>query len=193
MRDTKNHRLQSTTTQLCKYHHPPAIFMCDDSADHRRTMVFRHDDSTGHHNSNVGPFRHNDSAGRSHRGKGIQLTRESGSISHRPEQFNTKEYPKADIKAAKSSLIRTSTTSNTSTDYAGRNSNSLLKSTKGQKNHRTTIVKMLETATTSCSFNLSNQVSKLVSIERPRGDELSATNGNRVRMNSTNRGFSRRR
>ncbi|KZV35349.1 plasminogen activator inhibitor 1 RNA-binding protein-like [Dorcoceras hygrometricum] len=34
-------------------------------------VVFRHDDSAGHHNSNVRPFRHEDSAGRSQRTKGF--------------------------------------------------------------------------------------------------------------------------
>ncbi|KZV49955.1 poly(A)-specific ribonuclease PARN [Dorcoceras hygrometricum] len=49
-------------------------------------------------------------------------------------------------------------------------------SSKEQKNHWTTIVKMLEPATPSCSLNSSIQVSKLVSIESPKEDELSATN-----------------
>ncbi|KZV43037.1 hypothetical protein F511_21433 [Dorcoceras hygrometricum] len=40
--------------------------LCDDSADHHKAVVFRHDDSADHHIKNsVGPFRHDDSAGRS--------------------------------------------------------------------------------------------------------------------------------
>ncbi|KZV47535.1 hypothetical protein F511_29564 [Dorcoceras hygrometricum] len=44
---------------------------CDDSADHHKgSVVFRHNDSAGHHininiNINIGPFKHYDSAGRS--------------------------------------------------------------------------------------------------------------------------------
>ncbi|KZV22639.1 hypothetical protein F511_13098 [Dorcoceras hygrometricum] len=61
------------------------------------------------------------------------------------------------------------------------------KAVKGQKNHWTTITKLSNSTTTSRSFNSSIQVSKLVSIERPRGYELSATNlapnddGNRLK------------
>ncbi|KZV32724.1 hypothetical protein F511_16401 [Dorcoceras hygrometricum] len=81
MRVTKNHRY-------------------DDSADHYRVVVFRHDDSAGHHNSNVGPFRHGDSARRS------QRTKESSSQGNQAHS--------------------------TSTDHAGRESNSRPKSSTHQ-------------------------------------------------------------
>ncbi|KZV46070.1 hypothetical protein F511_29840 [Dorcoceras hygrometricum] len=47
---------------------------------------------------------------------------------------------------------------------------------KERKNLGTTIAKLSNSATTSRSFNSSIQVSKLVSIESPKEDELSATN-----------------
>ncbi|KZV31212.1 putative beta-1,3-galactosyltransferase 16 [Dorcoceras hygrometricum] len=52
----------------------------------------------------------------------------------------------------------------------------MLKAAKGQKKHWTTIAKLSNSATTSCSFNLSIQIYKLVSVESPKEDELSATN-----------------
>ncbi|KZV27774.1 acetyl-CoA carboxylase 2 [Dorcoceras hygrometricum] len=60
---------KSTTPQLCRSHHHPASFRCDDSVDHHRAVVFRRDDSASHHNSKVGPFRNDGSVGRSQRTK----------------------------------------------------------------------------------------------------------------------------
>ncbi|KZV25265.1 hypothetical protein F511_39055 [Dorcoceras hygrometricum] len=54
--------------------------------------------------------------------------------------------------------------------------NHLPKAAQERKNHRTTIAKISNSATTSCSLNSSIQVSKLVSIERSKEDELSDTN-----------------
>ncbi|KZV06790.1 hypothetical protein F511_45727 [Dorcoceras hygrometricum] len=52
----------------------------DDSVDHHKAVVFRHNDSAGRgiqaqpHQNSVGPFRHDDSAGRLQRA--IQLSKE---------------------------------------------------------------------------------------------------------------------
>ncbi|KZV20977.1 beta-glucosidase 18-like [Dorcoceras hygrometricum] len=60
----------STTTQLCRSHQSSSS--CDLhvrrlSRPSQGSVVFRHNDSAGHHiQKNVGPFRHDDSAGRSH-------------------------------------------------------------------------------------------------------------------------------
>ncbi|KZV29449.1 hypothetical protein F511_29293 [Dorcoceras hygrometricum] len=164
---------------------------CKESADHHREVVFSHDDSAGHHNINVGPFRHDDSTGRSQRAK------EFRSQENQTTTNSTREtYPKADIKAAKSSSIRTSNLNSTTTDHAGRSSNfllkyathQLLKSSNGKclqaqiqklKQIGRTIdqnfAKILEPATTLRSLNMPIQSSKFVSIKRSTGDELSAT------------------
>ncbi|KZV34122.1 hypothetical protein F511_12817 [Dorcoceras hygrometricum] len=52
--------------------------------------------------------------------------------------------------------------------------NHLLKAAQERKNHWSTIEKISNSATTSCTLNSSTQVSKLVSIERSKEDELSA-------------------
>ncbi|KZV41469.1 mechanosensitive ion channel protein 6-like [Dorcoceras hygrometricum] len=107
---------------------------CDDSSDHHRAVVFRHDDSASHHNSDVGPFRQDDSIGRSQRAKGFssqgnhaQYIRTNNQNTDHNNSTREK-YPKADMKAAKSSSICTSNLNSTSTDHAGRNFNSLLRS-----------------------------------------------------------------
>ncbi|KZV52359.1 glutamate receptor 2.7 [Dorcoceras hygrometricum] len=53
--------------------------------------------------------------------------------------------------------------------------NHLLKAAQERKNHWTTIAKISNSATISRSLNSSIQVSKLVSVENPKEDELSAT------------------
>ncbi|KZV40712.1 hypothetical protein F511_32550 [Dorcoceras hygrometricum] len=54
--------------------------------------------------------------------------------------------------------------------------NHLPKAAQERKNHWTTIARISNSATTSRSLNTPIQVSKLVSIESPKEDELSATN-----------------
>ncbi|KZV25228.1 hypothetical protein F511_27566 [Dorcoceras hygrometricum] len=139
------------------------------------SVVFRHDDSAGHHiKNNIGPFRRDDSACRSQCAKEFSSQRKLGSIwAQQPAQV----YCPRNF----------STNSTEATNCSNPN---LLKNrrTTSQQSRRHT-----NTTTASCSSIPATPVSKLVSIESPREYELSATNlspnGGVKRRQSTEIGF----
>ncbi|KZV40212.1 hypothetical protein F511_27598 [Dorcoceras hygrometricum] len=122
----------------------------NDSADHHRIVVFRHDDSAGHHiNIHVGPFRHDGSASRSLRVK--EFSSQEDQAQYLPQLYRALSSSKSKLRSVR---------------------NHLPKAAQERKNHWTTIAKISNSATTSRSLNSSIQVSKVVSIESPKEYEL---------------------
>ncbi|KZV47361.1 hypothetical protein F511_35632 [Dorcoceras hygrometricum] len=168
----------STTTQLCRSHQSSSS--CDLqvrrlSRPSQGIMVFRHDDSAGHHIKNsVGPFRHDESSDRSQRAKECSSQRNQA-------QYSTTQLSK------KLKMER----------------NHLPKAAKEHKNYDSTIAEIHEhcnnfvlpkygdsTLQTSINRTLQRRRSQRYQSCSKRQRKTTAIDGIRVRMNSTNRGLS---
>ncbi|KZV52586.1 hypothetical protein F511_26347 [Dorcoceras hygrometricum] len=76
MHEDTNESMVSKAQQRSCAESDPVIFRYDRSSAHQSLMVFRCDNTVGHHiNISVGPFRHDGSAGRSQRTKGNSVHR----------------------------------------------------------------------------------------------------------------------
>ncbi|KZV32108.1 hypothetical protein F511_33230 [Dorcoceras hygrometricum] len=165
------------------------------------TVVFRRNDSAGHHiNINVGPFRRDDLAGRSQRVKGFSFQKHYSAlerslkregIAYQKLLKNRRTTGSQSIRPTNSNLNsnslvlkpRSSLSYLNSTEHYSALERSLKREgiayQKLLKNRRTTgsqSIRPTNTATTSGSSIPATLVSKLVSIESLREDELSATN-----------------
>ncbi|KZV19626.1 hypothetical protein F511_43314 [Dorcoceras hygrometricum] len=194
---------KSTTTQLRKSQQSSSS--CDLRLRRLRrpsqgSVVFRHDDSAGHHiKNNVRPFRHDNSAGRSQRAKrefSFQRNQAQYVCVNAQQTYAHNHASSTSTNLTKqgaqqpAQVYCPSNFSTNSTEATTCSNPKLLKNirTTGQQSQRHT-----NTATTSRSSIPETPVSKLVSIESPREDELSATNlapnGGVKRRQSTEIGF----
>ncbi|KZV48754.1 hypothetical protein F511_24921 [Dorcoceras hygrometricum] len=115
------------------------------------------------HQNSVGPFRHDDSTGRSQRLNGNSAFKKDQAQYISPQQEGRSNQIKSTGQETPRKLSRS---------YYNLES----KAVKEQKNYWSTIAKTLKHTTTSRSSNTATPVSKLVLVESPREDELSATN-----------------
>ncbi|KZV30853.1 hypothetical protein F511_30902 [Dorcoceras hygrometricum] len=149
----------------------------DKSAAHHSLVVFRHDNSAGHHiNNNVGSFRHDGSTGRSQRHTLSVVSHTQirpAQLRHGTQHVNTHIIRShVHLKAVNTSSILTSLSTPLLPQQISQECTALATcfSTSSQETHQ----KMPKISYPKLLKN--GRISKWHQIKRSRGDEISATN-----------------
>ncbi|KZV30467.1 aberrant pollen transmission 1 (ISS) [Dorcoceras hygrometricum] len=153
--------------------HHLVIFRCDDSSDHHKAMVFRHDDSSGHHLATL------DLSGATTQPVDRNVPRNSALKGIR---FNSTTQPSTKLKMER---------------------NHLPKAAKEHTNYGSTVAKIHKHCNNFALHNsddssLQTGINRTLKRRRAqryqscskRQRKTTAIDGNRVRMNNTNRGLS---